>query len=302
MRSILALGLSAAVLFGPVRLAVLRARWTILAPRAAIVLWQALFASTAISCLSAVLLAFSMPFGGWSWRASEALRAAVTNHPARAMTPNQLFALTAGLIVATLASTTMLAKLIGLLRSRAHHRLLVDLVGEHHLEAPGALVITHDSATAYCLPGFHPRIVVSSAALTALSHEELDAVLAHERAHVRARHHLVLLPYVLSTSMLARSRSLRAVRSAVSALVEMAADDTAMRTCSREALARALCRLTTLEAPPFALGAASTAPTGRVERALCPRSARAGVMFGAALATTCVVALPALALFLAGGW
>lgn len=45
---------------------------------------------------------------------------------------------------------------------------------------------------AYCLPRLAPRVVLSYAALQALSAEQVRAVLAHEQAHLRARHDLVL--------------------------------------------------------------------------------------------------------------
>lgn len=55
-----------------------------------------------------------------------------------------------------------------------------------------AAVIDHAVPAAYCLPGRGRRIVLTSAALTALSDDELNAVLAHERAHLSGRHHLVV--------------------------------------------------------------------------------------------------------------
>lgn len=45
---------------------------------------------------------------------------------------------------------------------------------------------------AYCLPGVRSRVVVSEGTLTTLSDNEVAAILTHERAHLRARHDLVL--------------------------------------------------------------------------------------------------------------
>ena len=58
-------------------------------------------------------------------------------------------------------------------------------------------------------PGFHSRVVVSSGAIEALSDDELAAVLAHERAHLHARHDLVLFPFRSLCLGLARLRSPR---------------------------------------------------------------------------------------------
>jgi Zn-dependent protease with chaperone function len=81
----------------------------------------------------------------------------------------------------------------------------------------------------YCVPGRPPTIVVTTGALAVLEPGQLTAVLAHERAHLAGRHHLLL----------ALTRSLAAVapfvplfaRGAVEVarLAEMLADDSAAR-------------------------------------------------------------------------
>ena len=45
---------------------------------------------------------------------------------------------------------------------------------------------------AYCLPGVRSRVVVSEGTLYTLTDTEVSAILSHERAHLRARHDLVL--------------------------------------------------------------------------------------------------------------
>ena len=44
----------------------------------------------------------------------------------------------------------------------------------------------------YCVPGRPPTIVLTTGALAVLDTEQLTAVLAHERAHLAGRHHLLL--------------------------------------------------------------------------------------------------------------
>ena len=73
-------------------------------------------------------------------------------------------------------------------------------------KAPGALVIDYPAAAAYCLPGIRSQIVVSVGTLDLLAPAELAAVLAHERAHVRARHDLVLIPFTSLRRAFPRSR------------------------------------------------------------------------------------------------
>ncbi len=99
-------------------------------------------------------------------------------------------------------------------------------------------------AFAYCVPGAGGRIVISTAAASELDPEELRAVVAHERAHLRGRHHLLaLLVHVLASAL--PVRPLLALRSEVATLLEMAADDRACRETSRAALLSALLRLST---------------------------------------------------------
>jgi hypothetical protein len=105
-------------------------------------------------------------------------------------------------------------------------------------------------------------VVISTGALGALSRAELAAVLAHERAHARERHHLALLPFAALRRLAPRWRTPGAVFGAVALLLEMRADDVARRGQSAEALAAALCRFRQLGAvasggaPPGTLGIA----------------------------------------------
>lgn len=58
---------------------------------------------------------------------------------------------------------------------------------------PGAddtVVLDHPVAAAYCLPS--GEVVVTTGAIESLTSRELRAALAHERAHLRHRHHLLL--------------------------------------------------------------------------------------------------------------
>jgi hypothetical protein len=89
----------------------------------------------------------------------------------------------------------------GLRERRRRHRDLVDLLGTPDAPAQpsralqrqdGLRVLDHPTPTAYCLPGQQQRIVLSAGVLDRLGPQEIGAVLAHERAHLGARHDLVL--------------------------------------------------------------------------------------------------------------
>jgi hypothetical protein len=180
--------------------------------------------------------------------------------------------------------------------------------------------VDHPVAAAYCLPGLKSTIVVSAGTLDLLHPAELAAVLAHERAHLRARHDLVLIPFTSLRRAFPRSRVIAQAQRTVALLVEMMADDHALRALpardllpARE-LAKALLRFGaagTSCAPEGALAVSGgttvsrgAAPgvtaegeiTARVSRLLeppppLPRAVQAGIVAAAALLVIAVAAL-----------
>jgi hypothetical protein len=126
-------------------------------------------------------------------------------------------------------------------------------------------ILDHPIAVAYCVPGVrHARVVVSRGLLNTLDSAELDAVLAHEAAHVAGRHDLVIQPFVAWERTFPFLGPAREATAAVSLLVEMLADDAAARRSSRRSLARALARLGVARAPVPAgtLGVTGHEPNG----------------------------------------
>lgn len=155
-------------------------------------------------------------------------------------------------------------------RARARHRHAVDLVGRHVAEL-GVTVLPYDLPAAYCLPGRGSRIVVTDAALRRLTPAQLGAVLEHERGHIAGRHHLVLavtdaFRYVFRGVPLARE-----IHQQTHALLEMAADDRALRTHGRDALAGALVELARAATPKGALAASGHTAMLRMRRILGPQ-------------------------------
>ncbi|NHA01284.1 M56 family metallopeptidase [Nocardioides sp. W3-2-3] len=69
---------------------------------------------------------------------------------------------------------------------------MLDLVGRTGV-VPGALVLDHDEPYAFCIGGRRHRVVVTEGLLATLDQRELEAVLAHESAHLHQRHHLALM-------------------------------------------------------------------------------------------------------------
>lgn len=102
------------------------------------------------------------------------------------------------------------------------------------------VIVDDDRADAYVVPGVRGRVVVSTAMLRALPPQERRALLAHEQAHLRHRHHL----HIQLTELAARANPLlRPLVPVVRTGVERWADeDAAAATGDRQATARAIAR------------------------------------------------------------
>lgn len=97
---------------------------------------------------------------------------------------------------------------------------------------------------AVAVPGRRPEILVSSSMEEALSTAQLRAVLAHEYAHLRGRHGLLVRLAELNAACLPRFIPAgRDLRKATIMLVELVADDVAGRQAGAAQLAVALERL-----------------------------------------------------------
>ncbi|MFI6685187.1 M48 family metalloprotease [Streptomyces sp. NPDC050485] len=123
---------------------------------------------------------------------------------------------------------------------------------------------------AFALPGSPGRIVVSSGMLRALSADERTALLAHERAHLRHRHHVFLLVLRLASAL---DPLLRPVARAGSFAVERWADEEAGTLVGdRPLVARAVARaaLAAKRAPRHSLAATGGPVPQRVRALLAP--------------------------------
>jgi hypothetical protein len=285
------------------------AAWPGRAPAAAILLWQALglgWGLAAVGALAAVAArpAHSGVAGGvLAFAAGAVSRAAGPAGEPTVLTAFRMVCLAMAVALLGLLCWVLAAAGAAVLRTRRRHRVLLALLARGDPKAPGALVLDHPAAAAYCLPGLRSRIVVSAGTLDLLDQAELAAVLAHERAHVRERHDLVLLPFTALCRAFPRSRMAQRAQQAVALLVEMLADDRARRARPARELATALMRFGMAGAPAPPSGALAAAQPGgqgdvaaRVARLLEPqpglsRPLWAGVCCGAALLVVVPAAL-----------
>jgi hypothetical protein len=196
-----------------------RLAWRV--PRTAIVVWQAL-GCTWVLCIIGVALAVGLaPYRlGVLPGLGQLLGDLAGGRLTEELAPAHLAALLAGLTLAGIFLGELVACSVEVVRIRGRHRRLLALVARDHPRAPGALLLDHPAAAAYCLPGFPARVVVSAGALRRLDHDELAAVLTHERAHARGHHDLVLLPFAALRRVLPWLRPVRDAADVVSLLVD----------------------------------------------------------------------------------
>jgi Zn-dependent protease with chaperone function len=255
------------------------AHWPYRSPAAAIVLWQALGLSWGLAAVGALAALGAVPdhygvAGGALFAASRALRDAALGSIAHTLgVAARLAVLAASAALLALLCWVLLAAAAAVGLARRRHRALLSLLAHGDPKVPGALVVDHPAAAAYCVPGLRSQIVISAGTLDLLDQAELAAVLAHERAHLRARHDLVLLPFCALARAFPRSRLVRRARATVALLVEMLADDQALRQRPARELATALMRVGVSgagQAPSGALAAADADVVARVTRLLTP--------------------------------
>ncbi|MGI5442947.1 M56 family metallopeptidase [Streptomyces shenzhenensis] len=218
----------------------LRAQWPQRAPRLGLAVWHALGLSFLLSVML-TLYGLAMPSRHLHLALVGLLHSCGIHGGAVATAADRVaLALPVGVFAVFLACLCL--RLTGNALARARHRHAVDLVGRKMPEL-GVTVLPYDQPAAYCLPGHGARIVVTEAALRDLTAAQLDAVLEHERGHVRGRHHLLLAvadAFRLAFPGVALARELHRQ---TGLLLEMAADDRALRRHGSASLASALVKL-----------------------------------------------------------
>jgi Zn-dependent protease with chaperone function len=287
------------------------ASWPRRAPAAAILLWQALGLGWGLAAIGA-LIGFGVTAPGAAV-ASGALNqlAGIARTGSLPQVVDlgaaiRMLCLVAGMALLGVLCWILLAASASVVRARQRQRELLILLAHGDPKVPGALVVDHPAATAYCLPGLRSAIVISAGTLNLLDADELAAVLAHERAHLRERHDLVLLPFLALLRAFRWAEVARQAYQAVELLIEMHADDRALRHRPARELATALLRVGAAGGggvPSGALGAAQREEecevAARVIRLLRPApglsNAVLAVIIGASVA---IVAVPAALLVL----
>ena len=212
-------------------------------------LWQAMGLGWGVAAIGTLAALGADPEGsGVAGGALTVLDRAVRNVTGEVRPPGlsaamRLLSLGASAALLALLCWVLIASTGAVLRDRRRHRALLSLLAHGDPKVPGALVVDYPAAAAYCVPGLRSRIVISAGALDLLDQAELAAVLAHERAHLRERHDLVLLPFTALARAFPWSVLVQRSYASVALLVEMLADDHAARQRPARELVTALIRV-----------------------------------------------------------
>ncbi|MGH3329303.1 MAG: M56 family metallopeptidase, partial [Streptomycetales bacterium] len=260
-----------ALLLGTVAaVALRRAQWPDRAPWLGIAAWQAVSASAVLAVVlgGATLV---VPAVGFTTDVAALFEACQMALRAQYATPGGVVVsgLGAGVAVGVGARGIwcVTAALVTAGRQRRRQRDMLALIARRD-EALDAVIVDHDLPVVYCLPGRGRQIVLTSAALASLDAEQLQAVLAHERAHLRGRHHLVLAAAAGLQRAFPWVPLFRHALEQITRLVEMLADDAAAHRCQRHTVAAALVTLAEGSAPAAALAAGGPTALARVRRLL----------------------------------
>jgi Zn-dependent protease with chaperone function len=261
----------AAAWWAPALLSRLTARGV--SPRLGLAAWLIAMASALASAAAALVFLVRAAADGWNRLAEVVCRSVAGHACAQTVYSSAAFELVLAVIAVIAAlATAWLAWRCGrrvqqTRRQTRAHAEVARIAGRTLPGVTAAVVLDAPRAAAYCVPGRPGTIVLTSGALALLDPAQLAAVLAHERAHLAGRHHLLI----------ALTRGLAAVFPAVplftqgpqnvTRLAEMCADDAATRHSGRRILMAALLVMATGAAvPASALGVMACAVTARLQR------------------------------------
>ncbi|MEU3608956.1 M56 family metallopeptidase [Streptomyces sp. NPDC035033] len=250
-----------------------RADWAEREPVVALWMWQCAVAAVLVSFALSMTFSAAAAWGAVRGQVfAPAPRAVIDAYELSTSGPWSAV-LAVVLAAGGLWSGAMLGREIGLARARRRQRrddLLVrspQLPGEE--QAGGRLVILEgERPDAWWLPGAPPRLVITTAALRRLKGRQLDAVLAHEQGHARARHDWLLHCSGALAAGFPGIPVFAAFREEMHRLVELAADDVASRRFGRLTVALALVELNEERGVFAAAGGPAAGLPQRVDRLL----------------------------------
>lgn len=232
----------AVILAWPVPVLLSRAAWPARAPFAAMVLWQSIALAGGLSMIGAMLCYGLVPLGeNLASGLHGLLRILLGQQSLDTLGLLHAFALSAAALLSAHLVFTLWLTYFRIQRQRSRHRDLLHLLSSPSTDRPHTLVINHQAPVAYCLPGGSRSVtVLSEGLLELLSPDELRAVLLHEQTHLAQRHHLLLWAFAAWRSALPWLPTSKLAQQSVSSLIEIMADDVALRSVDKPTLVTAI--------------------------------------------------------------
>lgn len=190
-----------------------------------------------------------------------------------------------GVVVVRCAVVTA-RELLRLRRASRERLSVLRLAGWPDAATPNTFWLAHDRPLAFSLLG-RPGVIIATEGLTRhLPADAVAAVLAHERAHLRGHHHLLIAVMDSLRRTLPFVPLFRQAPAAIRELVELAADMSATRVCGPAAVRAALLAVSGHDAPSVALAMGRDTVRVRLARlehvAQAPGGARRALSCGAA--------------------
>lgn len=232
----------AVILAWPVPVILSRAAWPARAPFAAMVLWQSIALAGGLSMIGAMLCYGLVTLGENLASGLHGLFRIFTGQESLdTLGVLHAFALSAAALLSAHLVFTLWLTYFRIARQRSRHRDLLHLLSSPSADRPDTLVINHQAPVAYCLPGGSRSVtVLSEGLLELLSPEELRAVLLHEQTHLAQRHDLLLWAFAAWRSALPWLPTSKLAQQSVSSLIEIMADDVALRSVDKPTLVTAI--------------------------------------------------------------
>lgn len=238
-----------------------RAAWTLRAPRLGAAAVVAAAWSVPVALVLAGVTVF-LPASGLTVDAVHLVGACLGRLRAAYGTPAGAGIATAGQVLTAgmlLRGAWAVAQVVRRRRAeRRRHRLLLRWAGVDLPDVP-AIVLEQSEAAAYAVTGRQRTIVVTRGIVDLLSGAELSAVLAHEHAHLAARHDRWLTAAALVAQALPMVPLLREAPARVGRLLEMEADELAAAHHEPRVIASALVAVATSSAATPTVAAPTTA-------------------------------------------
>ncbi|ADD44386.1 M56 family metallopeptidase [Stackebrandtia nassauensis] len=272
------------------------AGWTSRAPRLAIFTWFSLVASVLLALVAAGVLLI-VPATGFHHGILDFIGACLA-------TLEEQYGLVGGALLGGLSFVLAVGLPVLFAGSGAAEAISASMTRRRHLRGlsasarpdrrTGALVLDHDTAAAYCLPGRGGVVVVTTGAMRAVDGGGLAAVLHHERAHLAGRHHvLTALAHALHRP-LCFLPLFAELPEQIGHLVELRADDVAAAKSGRRVLAESLLAFAEASVTPaLALPAAGADTVDRMRRLItAPQRLNRPGAVGIAATGTVAMALP----------